>query len=194
MEDLAIPYVVENMAFADLPAVVALENIAFSLPWSIHAFEYEVRNNPMAHFLVVRRRATVANGNAPPEEAGCSLHPILGYGGLWLIVDEGHVCTLAVHPDWRGHGLGELLLSGLIEHCMTRGAAVATLEVRRGNVVAQSLYEKYGFARVGLRKAYYSDNHEDALIMTTDLISSPAYQQRFRTLQVELLRRLSGAS
>jgi ribosomal-protein-alanine N-acetyltransferase len=194
MEDLAIPYVVENMAFADVPAVVALENIAFSLPWSIHAFEYEVRNNPMAHFLVVRRRAPVANGDTPPEEASRSLHPILGYGGLWLIVDEGHVCTLAVHPDWRGHGLGALLLSGLIEHCMTLGAAVATLEVRRSNLVAQSLYEKYGFAKVGLRKAYYADNHEDALIMTTDLLSSPAYQERLRALQVELLRRLAGAS
>jgi ribosomal-protein-alanine N-acetyltransferase len=185
------------MTLADVPAVAALEQVAFTLPWSAHAFEYEVRNNPMAHFFVLRPRefnASVvgADGQMAAGRLGMQLsRPVLGYGGLWLIVDEGHICTLAVHPAWRGRGLGELLLVGLLECAIALNATVATLEVRASNVVAQNLYRKYGFVRVGLRKGYYADNNEDAVIMTTDLITSTVYRRRLHTLKAALLQRLA---
>ena len=199
MDDPAIPYALQNMTAADVPAVAALERIAFSLPWSPQAFEHEVRHNPMAHFLVLKARAATLQGQQAQSRSLLarirgrpSPNPLIGYGGMWLIVDEGHICTLAVHPEWRGRGLGELLLTGLVERATALGAAVATLEVRASNLIAQNLYQKYGFAKMGVRKGYYSDTHEDALVMTTDLLSSAAYQQRFQGLRTALLHRLAG--
>jgi ribosomal-protein-alanine N-acetyltransferase len=198
MERIVMPFVVNKMTPADVPAVAALEQIAFTMPWSIHAFEYEVRNNPMAHFVVASPSPLALQDRElrTPESASWNRtsgtsRTILGYGGLWLIVDEGHICTLAVHPNWRGHGLGELLLSTMVEQAMHLEAVVATLEVRASNRIAQKLYEKYGFVRVGLRKGYYADNHEDALIMTTELLSSPTYRERFQRLKDALLHRLT---
>lgn len=192
-----IHYFLRDMTAADVPEVAALEQVCFSLPWSARAFDHEVRHNPMAHFLVLRARgAGQQREPAPraPSGARCTASTaagvLIGYGGLWLILDEGHICTLAVHPDWRGRGLGEMLLAGLIERATALGAAVATLEVRLSNQVAQSLYEKYAFARVGVRKGYYSDTHEDAVIMTTGILSSPAYQQRSQALKAALTQRL----
>lgn len=199
MDDPAIPYVLQNMTTADVPAVAALERSAFSLPWSPQAFEHEVRHNPMAHFLVLRVRVTARQGQQAQSRSLLARirgrpapNPLIGYGGMWLIVDEGHICTLAVHPEWRGRGLGELLLTGLVERATALGAAVATLEVRASNLIAQNLYQKYGLANVGVRKGYYSDTHEDALVMTTDLLSSAAYQQRFQALRTALLQRLAS--
>jgi ribosomal-protein-alanine N-acetyltransferase len=183
MERPPIPYVVEDMSIADVKEVTALEKLVFPLPWSALAFEYELRHNPMAYFAVVRPRMPHHDGEESPR--------VLGYAGFWLIVDEAHICTLGVHPDWRGRGLGELLLAHLIERAAEREAAVATLEVRASNLVAQNMYRKYGFVPTGLRKRYYSDNNEDALIMTTDVISSVSYQQRFQTLKASLWHRLA---
>jgi len=119
---------------------------------------------------------------------------ILGYGGFWFIVDEAHICTLAVHSAWRGRGLGELLLTALIERASEINAAALTLEVRASNVAAQSMYRKYGFIRMGLRKRYYSDNNEDAIIMTTDPISSASFQRRFQTQRTVLYQKLAGGT
>jgi len=193
-----MPFVVQKMIPADVPAVAALEQITFTMPWSIHAFEYEVRNNPMAHFFVIRPgpqmlpEQRLHTAESPSWNRGSSPRTILGYGGLWLIVDEGHICTLAVHPNWRGRGLGELLLHTMIEQAMQLDAVVATLEVRASNHVAQSLYDKYGFVRVGLRKGYYADNHEDALIMTTEPLSSLAYREHFQKLKAILQPKLTA--
>ncbi|MCL6444495.1 MAG: ribosomal protein S18-alanine N-acetyltransferase, partial [Alicyclobacillus sp.] len=92
-----------------------------------------------------------------------------GYAGVWLIVDEGHVTNIAVDPDFRGRHLGETLLKALMATCRSQGMRRMTLEVRVTNGVAQRLYEKLGFKGVGIRKGYYTDNHEDALIMWADL-------------------------
>lgn len=200
MKSDGIPYVVEKMTLRDVPQVAAMEKVVFSLPWSSHAFEYELQFNPMAYFAVVRPRAAESNEGANQtgelgqslREARHALLPVLGYGGFWHVVDEAHICTLAVHPGWRGRGLGELLLVHLIEQATARNAAVVTLEVRTSNLVAQQLYRKYGFAVAGLRKGYYSDNQEDALIMTTDLISSANYQSHFQALRTALYRKLSS--
>jgi ribosomal-protein-alanine N-acetyltransferase len=196
-----IPYRVERMTLADVQEVGALERMIFTLPWSNHAFEYELRYNSMAYFVVVRRCEADAGGEEkqrPPTGAMSRLaskpprQPVLGYGGFWLIVDEAHICTLAVHSEWRAQGLGELLLVHMIDHATTLNALVATLEVRTSNLVAQQLYHKYGFEVVGLRKGYYSDNHEDALIMTTPPLVSASYQSHFQELRSFLHERLSA--
>jgi ribosomal-protein-alanine N-acetyltransferase len=173
------------MSIADVKEVAGLEKLLFQLPWSALAFEYELRHNPMAHFAVVRPRVPEHNRGEPPS--------ILGYSGFWLIVDEAHICTLGVHPDWRGRGLGGLLLVHLLDRAAERGAAVATLEVRASNLVAQSMYRRYGFAPVGLRKRYYSDNNEDAIIMTSEALGSPSHEQRLATLRASLWQKLAQA-
>jgi ribosomal-protein-alanine N-acetyltransferase len=99
------------------------------------------------------------------------------------MTDEAHITGIAVRESLRGKGLGELLLMASIELAMRRQSRVVTLEVRASNHVAQSLYTKYGFSQVGLRKGYYSDNHEDAYIMTTGPISSPAYNEQLHSLE-----------
>jgi ribosomal-protein-alanine N-acetyltransferase len=201
MDNHKIPYVVERMNLADVPEVGALERMVFALPWSNHAFEYELQYNPMAYFVVVRSREAGAGGEekhrVPAGVIGRLVskparQPALGYGGFWLIVDEAHICTLAVHPEWRGQGLGELLLVDMIDHATALNATVATLEVRTSNLVAQQLYRKYGFEVAGLRKGYYSDNHEDALIMTTAPLVSASYQSHFQERRSSLQERVSA--
>ena len=91
---------------------------------------------------------------------------MVGYAGFWLIVDEAHIGTIAVHPLWRQRGLGEKLLVTLLRQARELGAVLATLEVRPGNQAAQRLYRRHGFAEVGQRKRYYQDNGEDALLLT----------------------------
>ncbi len=112
-----------------------------------------------------------------------SAERIAGYVATWYMTDEAHITGIAVLESLRGNGLGELLLMASIELAIRRQSRVVTLEVRVSNHVAQSLYTKYGFSQVGLRKGYYSDNHEDAYIMTTDPISSPAYSEQIHSLQ-----------
>ncbi len=203
-DNSSIPYVIKRMTLADVPAVVAIEKMVFPLPWSRHAFEHEVQHNPMAHFMVLRLRDTAVArqeshthpwievaGTAP---GGPSRHPLLGYGGFWLGIDEAHICTVAVHPDCRGRGLGELLLVHLIDHATEVNAAVVTLEVRASNLVAQKLYGKYGFLRVGRRKGYYLDNGEDAIMMIASRISSAAFQGQLQELKASLWQKLAVQS
>ena len=126
---------------------------------------------------------------AAPQQAS-----IIGFAGLWLMVDEAHITTIAVHPDFRGRGLGELELASLIDIAAQIGAKWVTLEVRVSNYVAQNLYRKYGFREAGMRHRYYSDNQEDALIMWTEEISSPSYVEQFQTLKAALFQRLEEES
>ena len=116
---------------------------------------------------------------------------VVGYAGLWLVLDEGHITTIAVHPDLRGQGLGELMLVRLIEIAQEMGAKRMTLEVRVSNEVAQNLYRKYTFKVEGVRRRYYSDNDEDALLMGSEPIESPEFQARFAELRAALYRRLA---
>lgn len=199
--DNDIPYIVEKMTLADVPEVAALEKMIFSMPWSAHAFEYELQYNPMAYFFVVRPKnpdtAQEEEHDSSKEQRKdaprvSSERKIIGYSGFWLILDEAHICTLAVHPDWRRRGIGELLLTHLIDQAIALHAAVLTLEVRVSNLAAQKLYQKYGFMTAGVRKRYYSDNNEDALIMTTQLITSLSFQRRFRALKAALRQKVAS--
>ncbi len=198
-----LPYLLEPMTAAHVPTVAAIEARVFTHPWSAANFYHEVTDNLYSEYLVLRDRPWIDTGGGGGHPVGF-LHPlrrrarertvedrsILGYTGYWLMVDEGHISTLAVQPAWRGRGLGELLLSAIIERALRRGASHATLEVRRTNATAQALYRKYGFQYVGVRKGYYLDNHEDALIMTTESLTSPEYRALFARLQEALAERL----
>ena len=118
------------------------------------------------------------------------LRTIVGYAGLWLMTDEAHITTIAVDPSVQGYGIGELLLLGLIDRAKQIGARWLTLEVRVSNEVAQNLYRKYTFKEMGVRRRYYSDNGEDALVMWTDPIDSETFQEALRRNREVLSRKL----
>ena len=196
-----LPYRVSAMQLGDIDQVMAIEGRAFFSPWTARAYRYEISSNHFSHFLVVRRAEPV--GTAPQDAPhglfdrllGAATQPpalplVLGYAGFWLLIDEAHISTIAVAPEWRGMGLGELLLVALLDRALVVDADIATLEVRAGNQVAQNLYRKYAFQVVGLRKGYYSDNREDALIMTTPSLRGWEFQELFQKNKVELARLL----
>jgi len=180
--DLAgLPFLLEPMRLRDVPAVVAMERQVFASPWPASAFVYELSHNPLSHYHVLRR--TTLHGALP-------LPSLIGYGGYWLAVDEAHVGTLTVHPQWRGRGLGELLFSAMVREAREAVAATLTLEVRESNLAARGLYAKYGLEVMGRRRGYYTDNGEDALIMTIAGLGDPAYGLRLERLAKELDQRL----
>jgi ribosomal-protein-alanine N-acetyltransferase len=154
------------MTLDDIPAVHAIERSSFAVPWPDDAYRNEILTNRLASYVVARAGDEVA-----------------GFAGLWVMVDEAHVTTFAVDPRWRRRGIGERLLLALLDLSVARRAREATLEVRLSNMPARRLYEKYGFRPVGIRPRYYSDNGEDALIMTTDALASAAMRERIARLR-----------
>jgi ribosomal-protein-alanine N-acetyltransferase len=122
------------------------------------------------------------------------LRTIVGYAGIWVMTDEAHVTTIASHPDVRGRGVGELLLVSLIHRGMEIGARWMTLEVRASNSVAQNLYRKYTFKEMGVRRRYYSDNGEDALVMWTDPIDSRTFIDALASNRAALEERLARSA
>jgi ribosomal-protein-alanine N-acetyltransferase len=161
---------IEPMTLADLPAVQEIERASFTTPWPAHAYQAELETNKLARYLVVRIG-----------------HEVVAYAGVWLLVDEAHITTFAVAPAWRRQRIAERLLVAALDLSIARGAREATLEVRLSNLPARRLYEKYGFRPVGIRPRYYSDDHEDALIMTTEALQSPGMQARLAALGAELV-------
>jgi ribosomal-protein-alanine N-acetyltransferase len=159
-------FAIEAMRLEDLPVVQAIEQASFSSPWPPNAYRSELQTNRLASYLVVR-----VDGD------------IVAYGGMWLMVDEAHITTFAVHPGWRRQRIGERLLLAFLDLAVVRQAHEATLEVRLSNLPARRLYEKYGFRPVGLRPRYYSDDNEDALIMTTEPLAEPAMRDRLVRLR-----------
>lgn len=199
-----LPYLVEPMTLADVEQVMEIEQVAFPTPWSARAYRYEISENKHSTMLVIRP-AVVASGplerwvhrtlgrqNVARRLKLAKPGPVLGYAGFWLLVDEAHICTIAVHPQWRGRGLGELLLLALIERGIELGAHRATLEVRVSNRIAQELYAKYGFEIVSRRKGYYSDNNEDAYIMTTPSLETPGFRSGLDRQRSQLTARLQA--
>ncbi len=196
----ALPIRVEPMTVSDLGEVLQIERLAFPSPWSSRAYEYELRYNEMAHYFVARTNTVSSNG-AHPDPFGWlkrlfrpappnGTPMLIGYVGYWLMAGEAHISTLAVQPNYRRRGFGEVLLVHTLEDAARRGSHVATLEVRVSNTVAQELYLKYGFDKVGMRKAYYSDNNEDAIIMTTPSLGSGQFQTKLQRLKTALEMRL----
>ena len=202
-----LPYVIEPMQLRNVAEVMEIERLSFPSPWSARAYRYELRENNLSHYLVarpqrllvkkepgfwarLRRELLVERLQRSLGVAAPTGGNILGYGGFWLMAGEAHISTIAVRPEWRRRGIGELLLVAMLERAVELGADLATLEVRVSNVAAQSLYQKYGFAKVGLRPHYYSDRGEDALIMTPKRLTSAAFQSGFQRLKAELRQRL----
>ena len=148
--------VVDAMRLEDVPAVHEIERLSFRTPWPAHAFEQELRGNRLARYLAARAGDTV-----------------VGFAGVWLMVDDAHVTTFSVHPEWRRLGIGRQLLLNLVELSGTIGARRMTLEVRPSNTAAQALYHAFGFEIAGRRPHYYTDDGEDALIMTTPELDDP---------------------
>ncbi len=139
---------VRAMDLEDIEEVMKIEKICFAIPWSRHSFEREVKENMLAKYFVIEL------------DGG-----IVGYGGMWIIIDEAHVTNIAIHPKFRGMNLGSFLLKTMIEYVHNIEVFKMTLEVRRSNEGARKLYRKFGFKDLGVRPKYYSDNNEDAIIM-----------------------------
>jgi [ribosomal protein S18]-alanine N-acetyltransferase len=167
-----VAFVIERMKVEDLDAVHDIEAESFTTPWPSHAYRQEIETNRLAHYIVAR-----------------SGDRVVGYAGMWLLVDEAHVTTFATSRRWRRNGVGERLLIALLDLAKSRHATEATLEVRPSNTAARRLYEKYGFREVGVRPRYYTDDNEDALIMTTEPLSSRSMVTRLAVLREAVARR-----
>jgi len=163
------PVEISDMTLDDIDTVQEVERASFPVPWPANAFRHELGQNRNARYIIARAGGRVA-----------------GYAGLWLMVDEAHITTFAVHPDLRRRRIGERMLQRLFEIASEMGADWMTLEVRVSNLAAQRLYEKYGFRRAGVRRRYYSDNNEDALIMWTERIRDRTVRERLATLRAAL--------
>lgn len=140
------------MNMEDLDQIIKIEHESFTLPWSKESFYNELTKNQFAYYLVAQVSERV-----------------VGYCGVWFVVDEAHITNIAILPEFRGLKLGEGLMRKLMEEAKDRGVKVMTLEVRISNTVAQSLYRKLGFSGGAVRKNYYSDNQEDGLVMWVDI-------------------------
>jgi ribosomal-protein-alanine N-acetyltransferase len=151
---LQLAVVVADMTLGDVPQVQDIERLSFTTPWPAYAFEQELRGNRLARYVVAR--AEVPEGER-----------VVGFAGVWLMVDEAHITTFGVHPEWRRQGIGRRLLLRLAELALDLGARRLTLEVRVGNQAAQHLYRAFGFEIAGRRPRYYTDDNEDAFVMTT---------------------------
>lgn len=214
-------FAIEVMRAEDIPEVVEIERDCFTMPWPASAYKRELKNPKSTRYLVARhyldnspllfkpapdphtngrdKKQALLHSLLPfffKDEEGTehkrNPNPIIGYGGVWLMMDEAHITTLGVSPAYRGKGIGEFLLVGLIDVAMQLGASWLTLEVRVSNTVAQSLYRKYTFKEAGVRKKYYTDNNEDAYIMWSDEITKLSFREKYAQLKKELFVRLEA--
>lgn len=211
--------IVSQMQVGDMTQVAEIEREAFSTSWPPTSFRREINNRSYSCLVAYapqqqaaleeeRGPASDLSAGAPgrsvfgrllesvkefvsPEVASDGNRRVLGYVSLWFGVEEAHVTAIAVGHEWRSLGIGDLLMIGAVEVARRRGSRFLSLEVRASNTTAQSLYSKYGFKKTGLRKGYYSDNREDALVMTTDPIDGPQYQEMVERLK-ESYRRKRG--
>ena len=163
------PVVIEDMRVEDIDAVQEVERASFPVPWPANAFRHELTQNKNAHYVVAKEG-----------------DHIVAYAGLWLSLDEAHITTFAVLPEYRRRKIGERMLVSLFERAEKLGAEWLTLEVRASNLAAQRLYEKYGFRPAGIRRRYYSDNNEDAIIMWTERLRDRSVRERLAKLRAAL--------
>src|SRR5918911_3210304 len=211
---VATAVLVAPMRIEHIPVVSAIERLSVPQPWPQNAYRREILENRMAHYIVARlvgdatgrEQTTVPPSTRPgwfsrllrpaPEppspELEEELRSIVGYAGIWVMTDEAHVTTIAAHPEVRGRGVGEVLLLALIHRGIEVGARWMTLEVRASNAVAQALYRKYTFKEMGVRRRYYSDNGEDALVMWTDALDSESFQKALEQNERKLAQRLDA--
>lgn len=152
------------MTLGDVQRVYEIDTLSFSLPWTERSYRFELTENRSSIDLVAE--ASLIDG----------ITSVIGMIVVWAILDEAHIASIAIHPDYRGFGIGRKLLAHGLMKAYERGARLSYLEVRRGNLAAQHLYEKFGFKVVGERPRYYQDNYEDALLMTLDCLRTEQLQ------------------
>lgn len=210
-----MPVTVRFMRRNDIPRVKEIDQEAFPTEWPPTNFARELENK-MAYYVVAYE---TEDGNHQPDLQPKTIQqpagffdrvrrfftgksalkddpieedvPIMGYAGMWIMADEAHITSIASQRERRHQGVGEALLICLIELAMAKRARIVTLEARVSNEVAQSLYYKYGFDKLGVRKGYYLDNKEDAAIMSTEYIGSPSFKEKFRQVKEAYLKRWS---
>ncbi len=150
--DIKMDITFRKMTTDDIAQIVAIEEASFPTPWTADAFHRELKMNEYAHYVVIEKDDVV-----------------IGYCGLWIIIDESHITNIAILPEYRGQKLGDALLKEVMDQAKEMGAKTMTLEVRVSNEVAKQLYRKYGFQNGGIRKRYYTDNYEDGLVMWVNI-------------------------
>jgi ribosomal-protein-alanine N-acetyltransferase len=205
------------MRLEDVDEVGQIDRDCFSTPWPSSAYRREIRENKLGRYVVLECTDTAGPvtpvaGNGAGADSGLRrafstwLRPfglnsdqrtesarrtrIVGFAGLWLMLDEAHITTIGVLPGQRGRGLGEWLMSHIMDVAREIGAQRVTLEVRVSNSVAQRMYRKFGFATEGVRPRYYSDNQEDALIMWSERLDSTDYLERLEAIKTEINERV----
>lgn len=196
-----MPFAVRPLREEDIPQVKAVEKEAFSTLFPPTSFRRELGNRASRYWVVEKLDGTVRPQSAPSSEGIVkelirratgfrtrkyqthTPRSIVGFLGIWYAVDQAHIVSVGVADGYRRRGIGELLLIAAVEHAVARNTETITLEVRKSNAAAQALYAKYGFIEQGIRKRYYSDNREDAVIMTTDSIQMESYASQIAALK-----------
>lgn len=143
---------IREMQSDDITAVMHVDEVCFSSPWSREIYEQEMEKNEFAYYFVM-------------EESG----EVVGYAGLWIVEDDAQITNIALLPEYRGYKIGEKLFGFSMQFAMKQGASRLSLEVRESNIIAQKLYRKFGLVPGGVRKRYYPDNNEDAIVMWVNL-------------------------
>ena len=194
--------VLRYMRLSDVRPVVAIDRLCFHPSWSQDSYAFEINESRVSHMVVLEQ---LESGHQPQparpdgwlsrlggrlrgdSQVADRTGAIVGYGGLWKIEGEAHVSTIATHPDWRGHGFGEILLAGMFGKALRLNAEFIVLEVRVSNAVAQALYRKYGFSRFGRKKNYYRNDKEDAWDMRValDKEARPRFEQLYDKLRLQ---------
>jgi len=212
---IATRYAVRTMTVTDIPQVLEVEKESFPTMWPPTAFKRELQQNQLAHYIAVVERnpsfeaplqspmeapkrtgaferlfgevrhllGSEEDSPLPPPEQRAEL--VIGFIGVWLLPDEAHIVTFGVRQSRRRQGVGELLLISAIELAQAKGQEAVTLECRVSNEPALALYEKYGFEKVGLRPRYYSDDREDAYVLTVGSVVTDKYHAGFEQLKAE---------
>lgn len=196
-------YYIRLMRREDVPQVNAIDRETFPTQWPPPNYDRELKDAISHHIVACEESASAPASEAPakdstgllgkirrwlgrkPPDAEKPVAPerVLGFASLWVMADEAHLTNIAVRPSHRQQGIGELLLISVIELAEELKADYVTLEVRASNTIAQSLYKKYGLNEVGVRRGYYTDNREDARIMSTESIKLSSFQERFDQLR-----------
>jgi ribosomal-protein-alanine N-acetyltransferase len=202
-----MPDYVRRLRREDIDQVVEIDREAFPNEWPPPNFKRELQNRLARYIVACNAEEIVAEPEeSPPQNSRRNLisrvkslftggkqldsqrpvndrECIMGFAGFWIMADEAHITTIATREAFRRQGIGELLLQSIIDMANQHAARIVTLEVRASNTAAQQLYAKYGFNQVGLRRGYYTDNREDAVIMSTDHIASPSFQAQLQELK-----------
>ncbi|HEY40781.1 MAG TPA: ribosomal protein S18-alanine N-acetyltransferase [Dehalococcoidia bacterium] len=202
-----MPDYVRLLRREDIDQVVEIDREAFPTEWPPPNFKRELENRLARYIVACNAEEIVEKPEEPPPQSSYrnvisklkrlftgdkqpdneqpmnDKECIMGFAGFWIMADEAHITTIATREAFRQQGIGELLLQSILDMAKQRAARIVTLEVRVSNTAAQQLYAKYGFNQVGLRRGYYTDNHEDAVIMSTDHIASPSFQAQLQELK-----------